>query len=45
MQADGRTVYSCIASNEAGNAEQRYRINILGRINDVFSVDFHGKCP
>lgn len=36
MQTDGRTVYSCIASNEAGNAEQRYRINILGRIKRVF---------
>ena len=31
MQNDGRLVYTCIASNEAGSAEQHYRINILGK--------------
>ncbi len=30
IQNDGRTIYTCIASNEAGSAEQHYRINLLG---------------
>ncbi|CAF0852080.1 unnamed protein product [Adineta ricciae] len=29
IQNDGRMIYTCIASNEAGNIEQHYRINRL----------------
>ncbi|CAF2894680.1 unnamed protein product [Rotaria sp. Silwood2] len=30
-----RIFYTCIASNEAGSAEQHYRINLLGTINEL----------
>jgi hypothetical protein len=41
VQNDGQIIYTCIASNEAGNAEQHYRINRLGTTKlDLTTVFF-----